>query len=743
MNAHYRLYIKSIFKLAATLLIKSARTAASMNTKLVAMGFKVDRDDPYSWKYYQNLAGIYHVSDTPMRIMSLDTQEEITFDIPTLSEHLGTRKEYAYGSVYYKELLAAYPDQHMLIRGVLNPVDIGVAVASPDHKILAWDKDEVEAAEAYLIPRVQTHIDQYFLHHNNEDYSLFEPYYYPGLMGGLYTKLPLWIMVLRKEMQRTIWVHSFFIRQYLLSFSPVGKEFDYMPQKLRLWLYRNIRYLNLNLGREEILRLTTDRVLTDQGFNLSGFKFSHVYDEVLKTLKPRIELQQETLNGIEPANGATDKSVGEILDMEVPIAPGNLVYRLDHEPEVIQRSTHAKTSTHLTKVLDSNVLDRADADPFTLSDVLLNHWLYLAHFGRYNTVLTVVNPGNGDTFKLSAKNAFIFYLYAYNKSIDITLTDVPTISANRVRRMPLPTFAELRKLATVKRVPDYAIRHLLADQVPITRYVAVESFRNMCIDVHRKMIEHRKFRTLYQDYKAEGELHTVVDRFYQDIRIPLGPNKTYESWLEEVGIDTSAMGNLEYRLMAKDILTAITGADIANVHSMREIHAAMLRIMRNLSSYSVQFIQTINDSPIKILDAKFPKLTIPKLQEYGHVQIDVEAPGILGLKTRSHVRSKVLVHVPIKYTSSAQSARQRIPVSVLIKPISFSTTWKTLDLLAPSVTLLPQPVTNLSGTRALTLDHYEPQRLEYADLFIGAGFPVMSGGYDTLTEPRRKALFGL
>jgi hypothetical protein len=743
MNAHYRLYIKSTLKLAATLFIKSASTASLLNTKVIALGHSVDRDNPYTWKYYLNAAGMYHAADTEMKVISLDTQEEISFDTVTLAEHRGTKREYAYGSVYYKELVAKYPDQRMLINGILNPLDIETVVTSEDHKILWHDKKEVEEGEEYLIPRVQRYIDMYFLQRDNRDYALFEPFYYAGLLGVLYPKLPLWIIDLRKEMCKTDQVHTFYVRQYLTSFSAVGKEFDYMTRKLRLWLYRNIRYLNRNLGREEILKLTTQKVLTDRGFNLSGFKLSHVYENTTTTLRPEVELQQETLNGIEPANGATDKSVPEMLDMELGLARGNIAYRDDSEVDVTKRSVHAKTSTHITKILESNVLDRADADPFTLTDVLLNHWLYLAHFGRYNTVLSITNPSNGDVFKLSAKNAFIFYIYAYNKAIGITLEKVPVLSANRVRRMPLPTFPELRALAEPKRVPDYAIYHLMSDQSPITRYVSVDAFKELCVDIHRKMLDHRKFRCYYQDYKAEGQLHTVVDRFYQDIRIDLAHEQTYDSWLAQVGIDTSAMGHVEYQLMFSTIFNQITGADLSNVNSVREIHASMIRIMKALSSYSVQYIKTINDSPVKVVDGKFPKQTIPRLDETEHKLIDVDMPTILDVDSYERRFDKIIAKVGVDYHSNVVKTTAKIPVKVNIKLLGRGQIVTRMDFNLPFLKLIPDAVTDITGDLTLTLDYLEPERMDYADLFTGLTFPIMTGGYEALTDTRRKMFLGL
>jgi len=741
MNAYYRLYIKSIIKLAATLVIKSSYTAKSMNDKLIAYGYAVDVDDPYSWKYYLNLSGTYHPSQQKMQVTSLDTLETIDFTQENLLIHRATRKEYTYGTRYYKDLRAAYPDQGMLIDGIINPIDIELAISASDHNILSYDKSLVEPNEQQLIPALQQFISLFINRWENPDYRLFEPYYYPGLLGVLYSKIPMEIILIRKAACKTDQAHSYHIRQYLSSFSSIGAEFDLMTKKQKLFFYRNILYLNRNIGRTETFDTLTQKVLTDRGFGLAGYRIGHDYTDLSKNLVPTVQLDRDTLNGIPPAQGSDKKTVGEVLDMELPLARDNPVVRDDTETETNYKVQHSLFTDLKTKVLESNVVDRTDSEPFTLTEVLLNHWIYLSHFDRYKSVVTFTNPANGDVYKLSVKNAFIFYLYAYNKAIDVELVQVPVLSANRVRRIPLPTKKELMDATDRKKVPEYYIDYILETQVDISSYVSIEAFREMCVQVQKVMLSHREMRHFNGDYVAEGQLHTIIDRCYMDIKIDLAKEQDYDLWLADQGIDTRTMGRLEYELIATEIFKSATGGDLGNTSRLRDIHAAMLRIMSALSSYTVQYIAQINDSPIKIIDGKFPKLTIPKELTEQLIPIETPGPEILDIDAYEKVGTDLDVPVvKVDMEIHEESIRQKIPVDVGIKLIGTGTTPHPIEVQVPGIILKRPIVVNLASLRQAGIAGYESIDTDSLSDYITA---TTLTGYEALTPARRSNMLSI
>lgn len=697
MNAYYQQYISGILNLSATLVIKSEQTADLINERLKDLGHDVDRDYPETWKYYKNLFGEYHVTNEEMTVQSLDTRETIPFTKASLVIHRGTLRGYKYGSRYYKELVARYPDQEMLIKGIINPIPIPTALAATDHSILFYDTTLVEPNEQQLIPRLQKFITDFFFNVYNTDYSLFEPYYYPGVIGLLYSKLPMEIINVRKDAVKTDMAHSFHIRQYLTSFSEVGKEFDFMTQKQRLSFYRNIRYFNLNVGRTENFETLTQLVLTERGFSLAAYEIAQDYEKLPGEVLPDVQMIRRSINGIEPAQGNDVKTVGEVLDMELALAIDNPVVRNDTEAEANFQMSTSLFNRLQTKVLESNVLDTADSDAYTLSDTLMNNWIYLSNFNMYKTIVTFTNPANGDTYQLTMKNAFILYLYAYNRQFGIKMEEVPVLSANRVVRSPLPTFEELRNASTKKRVPDYYIDYILDQQLQPTTYLSVDAFREYCVASHRVMLSLRDMRHFNQDYKAEGELHTIIDRCYMDIRIDLAESISYDLWFEQMGIDLSSIGDFGFSQIAKDLLQTATGEDLSSAVSMRAVHASMIRIMRALSSYTVQYIPQINDSPIKALDGKFPKLSLPHSKVDVAAEVEVIAPIVIDSLFKSKAKKEVKV-APCAFIAriSEEKVRQTIPVNVEIRRAGDSTVAAPIEALAPTTQLLDMPDADIS-----------------------------------------------
>ena len=742
MNAYYRLYIKSILKFVATLVIKSSYTADTMNQKLLATNQVVNADDPYSWKYYLNNAGLYHVTNLLMQITSLDDGTIIDFTQANLAIHSATRKQYTYGNRYYTELVAAYPDQQMLINGIINPIDIETAIEADDHTILKYDTTLVEASEQQLIPDIQRYVTWAYKRWDNSDYALFEPFYYPAFLGILYTRLPMEVILSRKRVCKTDQAHSYHLRQYISSFNQdVGNEFDLMTLKQKLFTYRNLRYLNLNIGREETFELITQKYLTDRGFSLAGYDVAHDYSTLTADLKPTVTFERKTLNGIDPPMGSNIKTPVQLLELETPLARDNELVQDDTVISVTAEMVKFKGNLLKTKILESNVVDRTDAEPFTLTDVLLNHWIYLSHFDRYTSVVAFTNPSNGDAYRLSAKDAFIFYMYAYNRSIGIKLPNVPVIYARRVRRIPLPLKVDLMAMTTRKKVPEYYIDYILGTQVQIGNYISISSFREMCQDVQGVMLNHRDMRNYNGDYKAEGQLHSIIDNCYMDIAIDLAEEVSYDTWLNSVGIDITSMGDLEFSTISDTLFNVATGGNLTNATRVREVHASMLRIMTALSSYSIQYIEQINDSPLKIIDGKFPKLSVPK--EFGETDYEVENP----IPTILHLFENDVTSMehPMPYPRVDMLVKDvlalaRVPVDVGITLLGSITLSQEIPLSMPSIRLLNNPQTSLNDiAQTEEAGYLAIPNHALSDMVIT---PVLTG-YELLTDARRRNMLNL
>lgn len=147
-NARYKLYVDDVLLLARSIVLKSESTANSINQFFRDSGAaEVFEEQPETWKYYLNLAGEYHSTDTRMFVTSLDTREMIEFSKANLVEHRATKRGYLPGTRFYKELVRKYPNQIDLIQGILEPIDIQQAIAARDGEILSYDTNLVVATK--------------------------------------------------------------------------------------------------------------------------------------------------------------------------------------------------------------------------------------------------------------------------------------------------------------------------------------------------------------------------------------------------------------------------------------------------------------------------------------------------------------------------------------------------------------------------------------------------------------------
>jgi len=602
MSTLYQIYHESVVRLAATIVIKDEATCDTINDWLSITGHEVLDGAPETWKYYLNLSGQYHPTDVPMKVTSMDTHAEIDFTTANMDIHRATWREYQYGSRYYKELIGRYPNQDMLINGILNPVNIGTAIAAPDHSILYYDASLVEGRETNLVEEIQYWVNALFVRWANDDYRINNSGFIAARLLILFMALPAAIKSIRLDNCRTNRVHSYHIRRYLASFGPLDQYYNEMNEFQRLYFYRNIRYIQRNNGKDEIFRELVSKVLTRRNFPLAEYTMQQNDGDITINFDPVIQYGRASINGIPSALGDDIKDTAGILDLQRTLARSNPIeneYAEQYIPNLMARSLSAQVDT---KVLESNVLDLKESEPYTLGEVLLNQWIYLADKGLYETVLTLQLPNGGDSFKLSMKEAFIVYQYTYMLRLGVELVEIPLLMAKRVRRTPLPTFDELRSLTTRAVTSDAFINEALRDNVTITNYVSVDSFLAACMGIQTKMLRHRDLYVFREDLFQYAEMKLLTDRFYADIPVDMDNGQNYAQWLRDRGLSFDSYSPAELDEVMLSVLNQATGLELRTAQSLKDVQKAMLNIMSQLSSYSVQYIQQINEEAVVMFD---------------------------------------------------------------------------------------------------------------------------------------------
>lgn len=625
-NNNYQDYIDSVLQLAETIVIKSSAAADALNQKLVEDygASVVDSRYPSTWKYYLNLAGEYHPTDTVMTVVSMDTLEKITFSKANLKLHRATARGYAFGTRQYNLLVSQYPEQSLLIKGILNPVDIDEAIAADDGKILGYPEGLVEENEYSLIAKLQTWVDGFRARYVNEQFSISDSLYTPSWMGIMYMNLPIAIGTIRREACLTNEAHSYHVKQYLASHGHLDVYMDQLTTKQALWLYRNIRYLRNNTGKQENFEWLIEHIMTERNLPLAEYNMHHdvsvmaghsdssvmrmmALEAPVETgsLYPDIKFKKVPLNLGYNLTDDDPVTLGTVLAKEDHFARMNAKVRSVAQPQIQEAMENSLSNSIKTKFLESSMVDRSNNSPYTLADILLSHWLYLSVEGNYRAFIGVTSPKTGERIPLTVKDAYILVWYAFCQSNGIQIDTIPKVIAERVQRLDSPTVDDLMSMVDKKYVSRDMAEAILAPQPQIGDIISTEAFYNTALQIFDAAQVQRRLIASQEHAKRRGMVFNMVSRVYSDALCTLvedGDDDSYKSWFAARNIDIDSYSQSELGLLYVNLVQEATGMNLVTTKSLKDLQSAMVRMLSQLSSYSIQINADINSSDLRLSD---------------------------------------------------------------------------------------------------------------------------------------------
>lgn len=635
---YYQIYLNSVFQLAETIVIKSLATVEALNRYVNEYygADAVDTLDPGSWKYYQNIAGEYHFSDEVMRVVSMDTLEEITFSKETLLIHRATARGYVYGTRQYKELVSRYPGQEMLILGILYPADKAKAIAAEDGKILSYPKALIEVNEYSLESKLQRWIDGYLVRWTNKQYGISDDLYPATALGIMYLNLVPAILTLRLEACKTNEAHSYHVRQYLASHGMLDVYMDQMTLKQTLFFYRNIAYIERNSGQKNIFEWLVEHIMTERNLPIAEYVMRHNLKDQPENLYPEVTFRKNPLNLGYDIDPTETLSLDEILQKEDKLARDNSDVRLNEIGQIQQTMENSLSNVVLTKALESAMWDYSNATPYTLEDTLINHWLWLSSSGYYyQAVVAINNPKTGERIPMVVKDAFIFMWYAFCKSIEIDLETIPAMFAKRVQRIPMRTVDQIMEVVDTKWVPRSVAVEALSLQPTITNMISTEAFYNKCVEINQACQMQRMLISKQEHQMARGMVHGLVSQIYSDNIVRLAPEgTTYDQWFEDRNIRIADFTREDMEVAYLSLMRDATGLSLTTTNSLRALQAAMVKMLAQLSSYSIQFMTKINAVDIRVGDSAAIRVGDQLSRMSGHQYVQDLSARVLEMHAR-------------------------------------------------------------------------------------------------------------
>ena len=730
---YYDLYITSVLTLARTIIIKSKEAIDGLNkyvTEQAMLGncSELNTLEPTTWKYYMNISGEYNQLDTMMTVVSLDTLEIINFTKYNLEIHLATKAGYSYGSRNYNELLNRYPDQELLIKGILYPTDINIAIDSEDGTILEYPSGLVEENEYSLISKLQDWVYKFKQRWVNVQYSNSDCLYPATMMGIMYLNLVPCIITLRAEACKTNEAHSFHVKQYLASHGFLNYYLDNMTRKQALFFYRNIKYIERNAGKRDTFNWLVEHVITERNLPLAQYKMKHKLSKMPGELHPTPIFRKSSINGLTSANKQTEYSLSELLNKELDLARDNDIYNPIYKPLILEKMENSVSNTELTKALESSVIDYSNSSQYSLEDILLNHWIYLCSKNLYKSYITVINPNTNEKITVTAKDAFILYFYCYWKVNGKELIYIPNILANRVQRIvtntnTLNNFVQpetLFDVANRKIVSLDTAKQLVSLQPNITTIISTKAFYTLCENIYKSTLLQSRLTAYQENMKARAMVSTMANYVYCDTYCSLGNDgDKYVGWFNSRNIDISTLTQDELIDLYTSILKETTNISLNSNSALKDLQKAMLGLLTQLSSYSIQILGEINNSDIRTTNWPLIRLDEPKSTISAEFKItdlavnvinynsdgknstyiDLGNNGVLGYYNQ-YANSNEKVDLGINYTLDGKATFQHRILNlegVRFKPVIPLTT-NNLDM---------SPVIGINTYLSLTLDQQQ------------------------------------
>lgn len=700
----YRNYIKEVFALAQTLVIKLNSVVDSMNTDVENRLLPFSLTNPYYarnqpnnpelWKYYKNLNGEYHQLDKQLirtinialgypepTISNSYTLDEMlvyvasdngpvlaNFNKSLIDNNATTANEYRYGTSYYLDLCSRYPEHEHLVLGILNPIEPNISIAAKDGDILYMgghfrkeiifpdtekrfgfikrnmdgiiDIGYVEDQEIELIYSLENWIKGSLSRWHNPDYAVANNLYVACTVGVLMVNLPKMILNFRLKNCLTPNAHSFHIREFLNSHGYIGKYIADLPLQQVLFLYRNVRYIEKHIGLQASFDLLVDKLATPAGIPLTRYYIGHDTTDFLNTenLVPKCVLEHEIINFQQLASSRNFTLLEDMIEKQALLAKDNPKDVDAIKLAAVQTNQIGLSSSgnrYPTKIVESSMLDFSDRVAFPLSSVLLNMWLYTASQGGYTGTIYITHPLSGHRFFLTPKNAYILFIYCLNKGyLDVELETIPELPARCIPKSPqfVPTLNQIRQSVQTKRVSDEELLQLIGNEPPPSyQYNSPDVFYKNAVGVQKELM--RRYHVVCGRYGTDNQLADVVtgsedpvgrahlmdamSRLYWQDQLCSLSSLTYSEWLAGSGVDLIGMGRQNYVDLAFEIAKRATGIPSNQNAKLRDLQKAVMEIMKQFSSYAIQYVYSINDSAIITSDIKPLRLRISNVTGSG------------------------------------------------------------------------------------------------------------------------------
>ncbi len=609
-------YVNDTIKLVRSLLIKSDDLAIHINKELIKIyGTSILGDTPdnkTTWKYYMNMCGIYHKIDNPIKILVIETGAVKDLTLELLEEYPSTKNELLKFDLFYNELIDEFPNDELLIKGIIFNFDLDDVISKEDGSIVAYSRYFIEEQESNLFLELDEYCINYFKRWFIRDYAIIEDLYLASVLGTLYSKLVLKILNVRFSNIYTSNIHTFHIHEFFRSHFDL--DVSILNKNTTFWLYKNIKYIRKHIGTNQTLNLIIDKILTNNGIGVGEV-------ELVNSL-PDLDLLENNDVGMSMYNSKTNEFITKprnsyyyqhFYKSETSnITPATMVaLQLDRnlmDTDLILRDTRAIYDMVDIK-LDKNIIHRQKTKTFKLSidkkdiviqkttaKLVLDNWVNMINKNTFRTTKEFLDENTGIKYEINAKQALyiIFKLLGkYNNIENVIVTGYNATKCfhNNITKEYLTT--GLMKSDILDTMIDKFI-----EAIP-QELICYEdgSFREYVdkVSIFNSMFWNISSNTT--DMLLNSDLQVVYNRMFKKKYINLNNFDTVDKVLESENIDFVAGLGYDCLNTIKRLFKLFVDLELDDEAIEEELNK-YINITKKLSSYTIQFISDIPDTGI-------------------------------------------------------------------------------------------------------------------------------------------------
>lgn len=281
MQSSSRIYLQEIIDHLNCVVIKFEPFEDIFNKKLEYMlidGF--DEYDKRTYPYYRILAGDAAFSTEPIYGFSPALKGDVLLTRENIIINPDIEVFYR-DTTNLKALLDRYPNDHFIIRRILNPVtDIDAAINSKNLTILPTKYtdtfiNQYENSSLMIFLQDMLWLIDYRWYMSPLEYEDLYPHTFWSMLWSI---LPVILLTKRILNIKTVNVHPFHIWEYLTSLG-FGKYRGYLTRGQELFLYRNALYLKFHAGKKFLLAILEKEFLNPLRYSLSENNiYAHTLD---------------------------------------------------------------------------------------------------------------------------------------------------------------------------------------------------------------------------------------------------------------------------------------------------------------------------------------------------------------------------------------------------------------------------------------------------------------------------------